>query len=127
MLKTAIADVIAFLTREKYFRDGAVFRFDVNVARKSGPLAQTEAGLLDRIKQNAEAYALFEMRYPVILPSAVYLFQTVGEAQHHSSRTIEELFERIGCVASETADFDPSGFPSDLVVELWEIKARAKL
>ena len=61
------------------------------------------------------------MGYPVILPSAVYLYQTLGEAQHHSSRTIEELFARIGYVASETPDFDPTGYPSYRVVELWEI------
>jgi hypothetical protein len=58
----------------------------------------------------------------VILPSAVHLFQTVGEAQHHSSRTLGELFERAGREAGETHDFDPSGFPSDRVVELWEIR-----
>ena len=62
------------------------------------------------------------MGYPIILPSAVYLYQTIGEAQHHSSRTIEELFARCGCTASETDDFDPTGYPSELVVELWEIK-----
>ena len=67
-------------------------------------------------------YALYEMGYPVILPSAVYLYNTLGEAQHHSSRTIEELFGRVGFQARETDDFDPSGFPSDRVVELWEIR-----
>ncbi|MEM8681700.1 MAG: hypothetical protein AAGF97_20315, partial [Planctomycetota bacterium] len=67
-------------------------------------------------------YALYEMGYPVILPSAVYLYHTVGEAQHHSSRTIEELFDRVGIEARETDDFDPIGYPSDRVVELWEIQ-----
>jgi hypothetical protein len=62
------------------------------------------------------------MGYPVILPSAVYLYQTIGEAQHHSSRTIEELFARVNCDARETNDFDPTEYPSDRVVELWEIR-----
>ena len=62
------------------------------------------------------------MGYPIILPSAVYLYNTIGEAQHHSSRTIEELFARVGLTARETDDFDPTGFPSDRVVELWEIR-----
>ena len=66
------------------------------------------------------------MGYPVILPSAVYLFHTVGEAQHHSSRTIEELFELIGYQARETDDFDPTGHPAELVVELWEIRKLQK-
>ena len=62
------------------------------------------------------------MGYPIILPSAVYLYHTMGEAQHHSSRTIEELFDRIGYEARETDDFDPIGYPSDMVIELWEIR-----
>jgi hypothetical protein len=77
---------------------------------------------LAHLHHNGLAYALYEMGYPIILPSAVYLYHTVGEAQHHSSRTIEELFELIGYEARETDDFDPTGHPSDLVVELWEIR-----
>ena len=61
---------------------------------------------------------LYEMGYPAILPSAVYLFRLLGEVQHHSSRTIEELFPRMGCEARETDDFDPTCFPAELVVEL---------
>ena len=64
------------------------------------------------------------MGHPVILPSAVYLYHTLGEAQHHSSRTIEELFDRVGHEARETDDFDPIGYPSDRVVELWEIRKK---
>ncbi|MBI2404109.1 MAG: hypothetical protein HYV20_15505 [Gemmatimonadetes bacterium] len=64
------------------------------------------------------------MSYPVILPSAVYLFNTIGEAQHHSSRALQELFQRVGCEAAETHDFDPTGYPADMVVELWEIRKR---
>jgi hypothetical protein len=29
---------------------------------------------------------------------------------------------RIGYVAAETDDFDPTGFPSDRVVELWRMR-----
>ena len=74
------------------------------------------------MQRNGVAYALYEMGYPVILPSAVYLYHTMGEAQHHSSRTIEELFALTGYEARETDDFDPIGHPSDRVIELWEIR-----
>ena len=57
----------------------------------------------------------------MILPSAIYLYNIIGEAQHHSSRIIEELFSRVGYEARETDDFDPTDFPSDRVVELWEV------
>ena len=70
------------------------------------------------------AHALYEMGYPAILPSAVYLYHTLGEAQHHSSRTIQDLFDQIGYDAWETEDFDPTDYPSDMVVELWQIRAR---
>ncbi|MEZ4663694.1 MAG: hypothetical protein R2911_39680 [Caldilineaceae bacterium] len=55
------------------------------------------------------------------LPSAVYLCHTLGEAQHHSSRTIEELLPAWS-LDGETDDFDPINYPSELVVELWEIQ-----
>ena len=73
----------------------------------------------------SRSFPLYEMGYPIILPSAVYLYNTLGEAQHHSSRTVEELFGRIGYVAREMDDFDPTGFPPDLVVELWEIHPKS--
>lgn len=123
-LKASIGKVNTFLKDQGYFRDHGAFRFDVNATRKAARITQPESGFLDNLRRQRVAYALFEMGYPVILPSAVYLFETVGEAQHHSSRTIEELFDRVGCDASETADFDPRGFPSDMVVELWEIRPR---
>lgn len=121
-LQQAIAQTGAFLLAEGYLRDHFAFRFDVTASRGGQPIDQTAADFLPALADGA-AYALYEMGYPIILPSAVYLYQTVGEAQHHSSRTIEELFARCGCRASETDDFDPTGFPSELVVELWEIKA----
>ena len=77
-----------------------------------------------RLQEDGVAYALYEMGYPVILPSAAYLFNTVGEAQHHSSRIIEELFDRAGLHASETSDFDPTKYEANLVVELWEVRSR---
>ena len=60
----------------------------------------------------------------MILPSAVYLYHTLGEAQRSCSRTIEELFDRVGHEARETDDFNPMGCPSDRVVELWEIRKK---
>lgn len=121
-LKQAIAQVGAFLKQQGYLRDHFAFRFDVAQPYQGKQIVQAERDVVARFQQAEPVYALYEMGYPVILPSAVYLYQTQGEAQHHSSRTIEELFGRIGYIASETSDFDPTGYPSDLVVELWEIR-----
>lgn len=121
-LQQAIAQTGDFLVSEGYLRDHFAFRFDVTASRGGQSISQSEADFLPALSGGV-AYALYEMGYPIILPSAVYLYRTIGEAQHHSSRTIEELFARCGCAASETADFDPTGFPSELVVELWEIRA----
>lgn len=120
-LQRAIAQTGDFLAGEGYLRDHFAFRFDVTAGRGGQSISQSEADFLPALSSGV-AYALYEMGYPIILPSAVYLYQTIGEAQHHSSRTIEELFARCGCTASETDDFDPTGYPSELVVELWEIR-----
>jgi hypothetical protein len=120
-LQQAIAQTGDFLLTEGYLRDHFAFRYDVTASRGSQPISQKTTDFLPALSGGV-AYALYEMGYPIILPSAVYLYQTIGEAQHHSSRTIEELFARCGCTASETDDFDPTGYPSELVVELWEIK-----
>lgn len=119
-LKQVIQKIGTFLKEEGYLRDHFAFRFDVNASHGGNVIHQTEAEFLPNL--STTAYALYEMGYPAILPSAVYLFHLLGEAQHHSSRTIEELFARIGYEARETDDFDPTGFPADLVVELWEIR-----
>lgn len=121
-LKAAIDRVGAFLKSEGYLRDHFAFRFDVHLTHAGRAIDQTENDVLTRLREEGSVYALYEMGYPVILPSAVYLYHTLGEAQHHSSRTIEELFRRMGYAASETDDFDPTGYPSHLVVELWEIR-----
>lgn len=121
----AIDRVGTFLKDQGYFRDFFAFRFDVDARHGGERIQQTRESVPELLKRGDVAYALFEMGYPVILPSAVYLFNTVGEAQHHSSRTIEELFSSLGYDASETRDFDPSGFPSDRVVELWQIRKKA--
>lgn len=121
-LQSNIQRVGDFLQSEGYLRDHFAFTFNVDVTHADKTIQQTEASFLDNLQSNGVAYALYEMGYPAILPSAVYLYHTLGEAQHHSSRTIEELFERVSCEARETDDFDPTGFPSDRVVELWEIR-----
>ncbi len=121
-LQNAIGQVGYFLQEQGYLRDHFAFHFDVALPHGGKQILQQPADFIDRLRQKQGSYALYEMGYPVILPSAVYLFQTMGEAQHHSSRTIEELFGRIGYIASETPDFDPTGYPSDRVVELWEIR-----
>lgn len=123
-LKTAIDTVTGFLKDQGYFRDHGAFRFDVDVEHQGRRIGQPAPEFVTRLKDPGVAHALFEMGYPVILPSAVYLFATVGEAQHHSSRTVEELFSRVGYTASETHDFDPSGYPADMVVELWEVRRK---
>lgn len=121
-LQRALTQVGDFLVAEGYLRDGFAFRFDVEAIHSGQQISQKTGQVLTNLAQNGLIYALYEMGYPAILPSAVYLYHTLGEAQHHSSRTIQELFLRIGYDAAETDDFDPTGFPSDRVVELWEIR-----
>ena len=120
-LQKAIKRIGAFLVAQGYLRDHFAFRFGLVIRQGKELIRQSENEFLFNLK-NGLAYALYEMGYPAILPSAVYLFHLTGEAQHHSSRTVEELFRRIGYRASETDDFDPTGFPAHLVVELWEIR-----
>jgi hypothetical protein len=121
-LKASIQSVGGFLKEQGYLRDHFDFLFSVDVEYAGKRIKRTEADFLNDLKNNGIAYAVYEMGYPAILPSAVYLYQTVGEAQHHSSRTIEELFDRVGYEGRETDDFDPGEHPSDRVVELWEIR-----
>ena len=123
-LKTAIDQIGGFLHQQGYLRSHFAFRFDVTAAHAGRAIDQRETGLLRTLASGRAACALYEMGHPLILPSAVYLYQTIGEAQHHSSRTIEELFARVGCDAWETDHFDPSHYPSELVVELWRIRRR---
>lgn len=122
-LKATLDTMMAFLGDQGYFRGQGAFRFDVDVEHQGEQIGQPESEFVAHLRETGSAHALFEMSYPVILPSAIYLFATVGEAQHHSSRTVEELFARLGYAASETHDFDPSGYPPDMVVELWEVRA----
>ncbi len=121
-LQQNIALIGEFLQRQGYLRDNFAFSFAVNVTHAGNQIQQDPVDFLSNLHQHGLGYALYEMGYPVILPSAVYLYHTLGEAQHHSSRTIEELFARVGYRACETDDFDPTGFPSDKIVELWEIR-----
>lgn len=122
-LQRGIETVGNFLVDQKYCRDSFQFSFSVDVDWKGISIHQTDDTVIDALQRDGVAYALYIMGYPVILPSAVYLYNTIGEAQHHSSRTIEQLFSRVGYDAHETDDFDPTAFPSDKVVELWEIKS----
>lgn len=115
----------AFLADQGYLKTHFAFTFDVDVNHNGEAVKQSADEALNNLNANGLAHAIYEMGYPIILPSAVYLYHTLGEAQHHSSRTIEELFDRVGCEARETDDFDPIGYPSDRVVELWEIKRLA--
>jgi hypothetical protein len=124
-LKDCIQQVGAFLKTQGYLRDHFNFSFAVDIEHAGLKITQTDASFLADLQKNGIGYALYEMGYAVILPSAVYLYHTIGEAQHHSSRTIEELFDLIGYEARETDDFDPTGYPADMVVELWEIRKLA--
>ena len=112
-----------FLVAQGYLREQCEFTFSVEVVHANQRIHQDTDDFLNNLISNGFGYALYIMGYPAIFPSAVYLYQMFGEAQHHSSRTIEELFEKVGCTAHETHDFDPSDFPSDRVVELWEIQS----
>ncbi len=121
-LSEGIDRVGRFLRDQGYLRSHFAFRFDVDTEHGGKRVTQRTDDVVRRLREGGPAYALYEMGYPVILPSAVYLYHTVGEAQHHSSRTIENLFGEVGYDARETDDFDPIGYPSDRVVELWEIR-----
>ena len=125
-LRASIEKIGDFLRERKYLRDHFAFRFDLDIEHSGTRVRQRDSDVPGLLNSGGTAHALYEMGYPIILPSAVYLYHTMGEAQHHSSRIIEELFRRVGYKARETDDFDPTGFPSDLVVEFWEIRA-AKL
>ena len=112
----------SFLLIQGYLRNQCVFSFAVSTTHQGELIQQSQSDFLRNLDQNGLGYALYIMGYPAILPSAILLYGIFGEAQHHSSRTIEELFARAGLTASETQDFDPSGYPADRVVELWEIR-----
>jgi hypothetical protein len=120
--KKCLSEVGGFLHDQGYLRSHFAFRFDVEIDHQGNHISQADVGVVGQLKDGGTAYALYEMGYPIILPSAVYLYHTMGEAQHHSSRTIEDLFAMMGYDARETDDFDPIGYPSDMVVELWEIR-----
>ena len=124
LVKSAIQCVGKFLLEEGYLRSHFAFRLDVRTSHDRVRIEQGADDFLLALGNSDTAYALYEMGHPVILPSAAYLYQMVGEAQHHSSRTIEELFARVGCDAWETDDFDPTHYPASLVVELWQIRRR---
>ena len=121
-LSEGICRVGRFLHDQGYLRSHFAFGFDVNIEHGGTRIVQHADDVIRRLQRDQPAYALYEMGYPVILPSAVYLYHTIGEAQHHSSRTIENLFAEVGYDARETDDFDPIDCPSDMVVELWEIR-----
>ena len=120
-LQTAIDKIGQFLLEGGYLKNTFRFTFSVQEVHLGKRIVQAENDFIENLHSTGTAYALYVMGYPAILPSAVYLYQLCGEAQHHSSRMIEELFDRIGYKASEVDDFDPSKYPSDKVVELWSI------
>lgn len=122
-VQNSIALIGEFLIEQGYLREQCEFTFSVDVNHAGQHIHQDAGDFLKNINDNGVGYALYIMGYPTIFPSAVYLYQMFGGAQHHSSRTIEELFEKVNCKAHETDDFDPSNFPSDRVVELWEIRS----
>lgn len=125
MLKNAIDQIGMFLLREGYLFDRFAFSLDVDTKYKSKPTVQSSKGFLTNLKSGGTGYALYEMGYPIILPSAIYLSRSrFKEAQHHSSRIIEEVFDRIGYEAHETPDFDPTEHNPGCVVEFWKISKK---
>jgi hypothetical protein len=122
-LQSNIEQLGKFLLEQGYLRDKCLFTFDVYETYAGRQINQAAADFTDNLNHHGIGYALYIMAYPAILPSAVYLYQLFGEAQHHSSRMIEELFGRVGYKASEVDEFNPSHYPSDNVVELWTIRS----
>ena len=111
-----------FLLAQGYLRDEGRFTFAVEADYGGKRIRQAPGDFLENLHRDGVGYALYVMGYPAILPSAVYLFQMYGEAQHHSSRIFEELFASVGVAAREVDDFDPTGYPPDRVVELWTVQ-----
>ncbi len=100
------------------------FKFEVEAERDGENVCQGEEEFITNLDENGRAYAQYVMSLPGILPSAVYLFNIEGEAQHHSSRIFQELFDQMDLDAAETDDFDPTGHDSEKVVEFWIIEDR---
>ncbi len=121
-LKMCIQQLGKFLQAQGYLRDYFAFTFETDLQHAGQRICQAETEFVSNLNNHGMAHAVYEMGYPVVLPSAVYLYHSMGEAQHHSSRMIEEFFALTGHQASETDDFDPVDYPVDRVVELWEIK-----
>jgi len=123
-MQACIHKIGDFFKAEGYLREHFNFSFSVEAIYSGQRITQSENDFLDDLHNNGIAFALYEMGYPAILPSAVYLYHTIGEAQHHSSRTIEELFASVGYDAQESDDFDPISHPSHKVVEFWTVRKR---
>jgi len=79
-LQAGIAKAGKFLKANSYLRDRFDFSFDVKVTHTGQKIHQSARHFLTRLDQEGVAYALYTMGYPVILPSAVYLYNLVGEA-----------------------------------------------
>ena len=84
----------------------------------TGRLYQYDPTLLARGEVTHFGY---EMKYPVILPSAIELFREYGEAQHFSSRTIQAYLGKFGLKGGEI-DFNPGEHSPENVLELWGIQ-----
>lgn len=69
---------------------------------------------------------LYQMKDPVILPSATKLFNQYGIAQHYSSRTIEALLTTYKIRAKENENFNPNKYSKDLVIEHWIMTRTSK-
>lgn len=121
-LSDCLRQLGAFVRDQGYLRDHFSFTFEIDLQHAGRTIRQSAATFLSNVNQGGLAHAVYEMGFPVVLPSAVYLYHGMGEAQHHSSRMIEELFALTGYQASETDDFVPDGYPAERVVELWEIR-----
>lgn len=121
-LQTALQRVGRFFLEQGYLRTHFAFRFDVARGPGGEEVRQKSNLVVARLAQDRRAYALYEMGYPAIFPSAIYLFYTAGEAPHYSTRMLQAMFEQIGYTARETADFSPSDFSVDLLIELWVIR-----
>ncbi len=115
-----------FLHNQGYLGTGFDFSLDFEETDpETGDSYSQDAGdFLEDVEsgdeQNPAAHGNYVMGMPSILPSAVYLFNIKDEAQHHSSRIIQEVFNQMGIMGKELDNFDPEGYDSEEVVEIWE-------
>ena len=94
-MKDCLIAIGQFLLEQGYLWGHFSYSLDLDVVHTDGHIQQIETDVISSLKNQGIVRAIYEMGYPVVLPSTVYLYHSIGKAQHHSSRMMEELFALI--------------------------------